>query len=288
MFFVCKECSGNSNINLGKANTEQVSDQLNGTAKLLNKTITIPESISSVTQVNQNSTEILSSLEKMISDKVSKIEENLMGLLTTKLGENKKEISALNDNLQSRVPTPAEPSTQSETSKTWSSVVAGESNNLKSVIRDARNDEKIEHQEKVRRSKNLIIHGAEEIGADEEEIKNEDTVYVKEIFNKIGLKYTPTNVSRLGKSDSKMRPIKVVMKTTKEKNRIMDNLYHLKGTERFFGKISIKDDYTIGERDEIRLLTERAKQQGTQNPERVFKVRGNSKNGWRIVSYLRN
>ena len=127
--------------------------------------------------------------------------------------------------------------------------------------------------------KKLIIHRAEEIGADEEEIKNEDAVYIKEIFKKIGLKFAPTNVSRLGKSDSRMRPIKVVMKTTKEKNRIMENLHNLKGTERFFGKISIKDDYTISERDEIRLLTERAKQQGTQNPERVFKVRGNSKNG---------
>ena len=57
------------------------------------------------------------------------------------------------------------------------------------------------------------------------------------------------------------------------------------GTERYFGKLSIKDDYTASEREEIKLLTERAKERSAHNPDRVFKVRGNSKNGWRVVSF---
>ena len=155
-------------------------------------------------------------------------------------------------------------------------------------MRDARNDEKLEQSEKELRSKNLIIHGADEIGKDEAEIKKEDTTYVKEILQKIGLNMVPTLVVRLGKStEGKNRPIKIVMKSKEEQNRIMENLHHLKGTERYFGKISIKDDYTISEREEIKLLTERAKEQSTQNPERFYRVRRNSKNGWRIVSYLK-
>ena len=75
------------------------------------------------------------------------------------------------------------------------------------------------------------------------------------------------------------------MKTKADKDNIMKNLGRLKGTERFFGKISVKDDYTTHEREEIRLLTERAKKQSEENPDKIFKVRGNSKNIWRVVSF---
>ena len=67
----------------------------------------------------------------------------------------------------------------------------------------------------------------------------------------------------------------------------MKNLGRLKGTERFFGKISVKDDYTTQERENIRQLTDRAKMQSNENPDRIFKVRGDSKNGWKVVSFLR-
>ena len=65
----------------------------------------------------------------------------------------------------------------------------------------------------------------------------------------------------------------------------MKNLGRLKGTEGDFGKISVKDDYTISERDEIRLLTQRAKKQSEDDPQKIYKVRGNSKNGWRVVAF---
>ena len=83
----------------------------------------------------------------------------------------------------------------------------------------------------------------------------------------------------------KSRPLKIVLKSAAEKANVMKNLGRLKGTERYFGKISVKDDYTTSEREEIRLLTERAKKETAENPEKVFKVRGNSKNGWRVVSF---
>ena len=155
-------------------------------------------------------------------------------------------------------------------------------------MRDARNDEKIEENEKEKRSKNIIIHGAVEVGENPEKIKKEDSEYAKQIFAKIGVQFTPTLVTRLGKqNESRTRPIKITMKTKEEKSNVKEKLGRLKGTERYFGKISIKDDYTTSEREEIKLLTERAKEQSAHNPGRVFKVRGNTKNGWRVVSFQR-
>ena len=155
-------------------------------------------------------------------------------------------------------------------------------------MHEARNEEKIEDNEKKKRSCNIIIHGAEEVGDIPDVIKREDEVYVKEIFVKLGVEVEPTNITRLGEpNDSKRRPIKVVMKTKGDKEKVMTNLSRLKGSEGRFGKISVKDDYTSNERDQIRKLTNEAKQKGEENTEKIYRVRGNSKNGWRIVSFLR-
>ena len=182
----------------------------------------------------------------------------------------------------------SEPLENSNSPNTWSAIVS-QPQDLRSMMRDARNDEKIELTEKQRRATNIIIHGAEEVGENPNGIKKEDLEYVKQIFTKIGVSSTPTSITRLGQpNESKSRPLKIVMKSANEKADVMKNLGRLKGTERYFGKISVKDDYTSSEREEIRLLTERAKKETAENPEKVFKVRGNSKNGWRVVSFQKN
>lgn len=180
----------------------------------------------------------------------------------------------------------SEPLEHPDSPHTWSSIVNNQPHNLRSMMRDARNDEKIEESEKQRRAKNIIIHGADEVGETPEGIKKEDIEYIKQIFTKIGIASTPTLITRLGEpNESRSRPIKLVMKSADEKDNVMKNLGRLKGTERYFGKISVKDDYTTSEREEIRLLTERAKKETAENPDKFFKVRGNSKNGWRVVSF---
>ena len=168
---------------------------------------------------------------------------------------------------------------------TWSSVVS-QSSDMKTAMRAARNEDKIEESEKQRRANNIILHGAEEIGDSPDDIKKADAGYIKEIFTKIGAKVAPTSITRLGapREDGK-RPIKLVMKSKEDKEMVMNNLGKLKNTERYFGKISLKDDYTSNEREQIRLLTTEAAKKQDENPERVFRVRGDSKNGWRIVSF---
>ena len=168
---------------------------------------------------------------------------------------------------------------------TWSNVVS-RPQDMKAVMREARNDEKIEEREKQRRANNIIIHGADEIGDTPDEIKKADDGYIKEIFAKIGVEVMPSNISRLGAAkENGKRPIKLAMKSGDDKDKVMRNLGHLKNTERYFGKISFKDDYTSNEREQIRTLTNEAKQKCEENPEKIFKVRGDAKNGWRIVSF---
>ena len=234
------------------------------------------------------STDTIASLKSFLSEQVTKIENNLKGMIETKLGESKKEITALNETL-SKVKSPViendNNSDSATNTNTWSSV-ASRQQDIKILMRDAKNDEKIEENEKERRAKNIIIHGADEVGNNPEEIKKEDANYIREIFKKIAVPIEPLMITRLGEpTESKSRPIKIVMKSKADKDKVMKNLGLLKGTERYFGKISVKDDYTTQEREGIKLLTERAKKQANENPERIFKVRGNSKNGWRVVSF---
>ena len=84
------------------------------------------------------------------------------------------------------------------------------------------------------------------------------------------------------------RPIKLIMKSKEDKEQVMKNLKLLKGCERYFGKISIKNDHTKNEREQIRSLMEQAKIENAKNPDRISKVRGDPKNGWRVVSFAKN
>ena len=155
-------------------------------------------------------------------------------------------------------------------------------------MHEARNEQKIEESDKSKRVFNFIIHGADEVGSTPEEVKAEDLGYIKEILVKIGVNTTPISIARLGDDiGNKKRPLKVVLKNITDKDKVMKNLHFLKGTERYFGKISIKDDYTSNERDQIRSLNDKAKKLSAENPEKNFRVRGNSKNGWRFVSFLK-
>ena len=233
------------------------------------------------------------------SDQIIQVSNNLVDKHSSTEEENidtklenfsVKLLAKVGEIIDERLKLPSMPETESDGNvgtgtSTWSSVVS-RPQTIKSLMHEARNEAKIEETEKSKRACNIIIHGAEEVGSTSEEIKEEDTGYVKEILMKIGVSITPSSITRLGEgNESKKRPLKIVMKNKDEKEKIMKNLHLLKGTERYFGKISVKDDYTSNERDQIRQLNDKAKRLCIDNPEKVFKVRGNSKNGWRIVSF---
>ena len=92
-------------------------------------------------------------------------------------------------------------------------------------------------------------------------------------------------VSRIGtydREDAKVRPLKITVETEEEQQKVMENLKNLKGKQDYKG-ISIKEDYTISERQLIREYVEQAKAlnalEKAKKSTTVYKVRGTPKNG---------
>ena len=81
--------------------------------------------------------------------------------------------------------------------------------------------------------------------------------------------------------------MKITMSNEDDKQKVMANLRMLKGMEDEFGKISLTDDYTSTDREMIKAKVEEAKELGKRNPERIYKVRGDPKNGLRIMSFAK-
>ena len=155
-------------------------------------------------------------------------------------------------------------------------------------MQEERNETKVEESDIDRRKKNFIIHGVDEIGDNKDEIKTEDTGFVKEILEKLGVECTPKSITRLGESNErKKRPLKIVMKTIDEKTKIMSSINRLKGTEEIFGKISIREDYTTQKGMKSRLGVQKAKDKSEIDPEHIYKVRGDPQNRLSLVSFTR-
>ena len=97
---------------------------------------------------------------------------------------------------------------------------------------------------------------------------------------------TPESVVRLGKTNEKKgRVMKITMSTKAFKEEVMANVRRLKDTPETLGKISVTDGYTATERQQIQDFVKKAREQGEQDTSRVFKVRGDPKNGLRIMSF---
>ena len=59
-------------------------------------------------------------------------------------------------------------------------------------------------------------------------------------------------------NENNMRPVKLFMRKEEEKVGIMPRLYNLKNTEDVYRRLSVRDDYTIDERDMIREWVKKA------------------------------
>ena len=162
---------------------------------------------------------------------------------------------------------------------------------LKHARREEKNEEKIEQQEIEKRVNNIIIHGAEEFGTTDDEVKEEDGKYIKDVLKQLDVTEEPKDFFRIGRSNETnrgRRPLKIIMKTRENKDKAMQNLKQLKGKEDDFGKISVTEDYTKSERDEIKSYVEKAKRMSAEDPTKTYKVRGDPKNGLRMVWFKKN
>ena len=155
---------------------------------------------------------------------------------------------------------------------------------MKAIITEARNDQLVQDRDRNLRSSNVIIHGVKE---EIENGKEKDDEFVTAFLGALGIDINPESTVRLGKSDhNRIRPLKLKMKTEEEKDAVMARLPNLKNAEDKFKKISVTDDYTVDERNEIRKWVDKAKEQNRDdNSDVIWKVRGTPKNGMRLVKF---
>ena len=128
------------------------------------------------------------------------------------------------------------------------------------------------------RELNVIVHGIKEDGA-----RTNDTV--AELFGTLELKHQPTTLAnRLGsKSSDKSRPILITMESHQRKRELMSKLWKLKHGPDKFQKISVTEDFTQEERNEIKRWVEEAKQRTDKESGYIWKVRGSPRGNLRLV-----
>ena len=160
---------------------------------------------------------------------------------------------------------------------------------IENAIKVSRNNEKIQKIEQTKRENNLIIHGVYEFGQTDKEKEKEDQTFIKSFLEVIGVNVLPISVTRIGKiQDGRIRPIKLVMNSLENKDRIMSRLVNLKYAEERFKRLSVKDDYTVEERQLIKIWHQKAEERNTNENTTMWKVRGTPKNGLRIVKVIKN
>ena len=77
--------------------------------------------------------------------------------------------------------------------------------------------------------------------------------------------------------------MKLVMESDDDKDTIMARLGNLKNAEDVFRKVSIRDDYTLEEREMVREFVKKAEAKNAAENTQEWKVRGTPKTGLRLV-----
>ena len=216
----------------------------------------------------------VSPFEKMILDKLQGIEERQNRFdetISKKFAENYSNLDMkITEVSQSYADTMKQNATPSE-----------QVQDFRKIIEETKNEELVQKKEREARSQNVIIHGLPE-EANTPEGKEADKKTIKEFLEIIDVASEPQSITRIGdRNDVRCRPIKLIMVNNHEKDLIMSNLVKLKEAPDKFKRISVTDDYTAKEREEIRKMVVEAKNKTALegNGKYVFKVRGTPKNG---------
>ena len=158
---------------------------------------------------------------------------------------------------------------------------------LRNIMREAENEKLAEENEKKIRASNIILHGVSEIENKESNLGKQPSsyvrIFVRSFITAIGIDVDYKSMYRLGKRDIEpsKRPIKLILKSEIDKDRVMANLKNLKGRDEYKG-ISVKDDYTVQDRNIIKQWVDKAKEANLKEPadsKYEYKVRGTPKNG---------
>ena len=211
-----------------------------------------------------------SKFEKLILDKLHGIEMRIDETISKKLAENYTKFDAK----------------ISKASESYADSIKQNVNcaekvpDFRKIIEDTKNEELVLQKERETRAPNIIINGLPEEADTPVKQKAEDIKSIREFLDAIEVASMPEFVTRLGRrNDNNYRPIKIKMKNQNDKDPVMSNLNKLKQASEILRKVSVTDDYTVKEREEIKKQVEEAKSKTELEGDGkyVFKVRGTQK-----------
>ena len=216
--------------------------------------------------MNQLSSDIISKVTKIVDDKLHEIDKRIQRKLEVKVG--------MTNGVSSQT------SSYVSTAKKQSPEVL----NLETIMRETKNNELIQEKEREKRAANLIIYGINETSDEQKNLKEQDTNFINSFLDTIGITSRPKQIIRLGKmNEKKQRPIKLVMDNISDKESIMSRLSNLKNAEPIYRSVSVRDDYTIEERELVREWVKKAEDKNKEYNTQAWKVRGTPKNGLRLA-----
>lgn len=243
----------------------------------------IEESKTKLSENNKNMKKLMRErgLEKHLLDNLNKRIESQI----SELGETIK--SSILEEIQSSLT-----KVESQVEKSYANVTKASNtpmltSGLKSIVKEARYEEIKEKKDHDQRQKNIVIHGVDE--QEDEGTSDGDKKFLDALVKTIKIQ-TPSikSVSRIGrKAEDKKRPIKVVLGSEKEKMTFLRNLAPLKDNQKYKG-VSVTEDLTQTERLVLKEWADKAKELNLDDPEWVWRVRGDSKNGYYHKKFPRN
>ena len=156
---------------------------------------------------------------------------------------------------------------------------------FKEIIKEQRNEQMAEENDKRRRASNIIVHGLNEHQDNSSDNREYDSNLIKTLFSDIGLNTDFKSIYRLGKrsgdASTQRRPLKITMINESDKDRVLASLSNLKGKDDYIG-VSITEDYSLKERELIKSFSQKAKDANENedgDSQFIWRVRGTPKNG---------
>ena len=126
---------------------------------------------------------------------------------------------------------------------------------------------------------------------DVENVKENDGKFIGTFRVTLGATSKPELIVRLGTTaPGKSRPMKLKNISENDKKNVMLRLPNLQTAEDQFKKVSVTDDYTVEEREEIRKYVQDAKAANEKEPpdsKYIWKDRGDPKNGLQVKRFLK-
>ena len=209
---------------------------------------------------------------------MNKIEESIDKLVTKKLTKNVQEV----EQIEAKINEALDNNKSYADSLNKGRIV----DNITTVIKTTKNEDLIQERERKRRSANLVIYGISEENDKDNNLQEHDKQFVSSFLETTGITLSLKQIIRLGKpNDDKRRPLKLVMNSSEDKGSIsiMSRLVNLKNADGIYRKLSVRDDYTIEEREQIKSWVRKAEEKNKEENTQSWKVRGTPKNGLRLV-----